>query len=373
MAGVTDHLLFMGSLQPKLYKRGGTTWTVFHYSLLSLSPLTYHPHSIQMPSPLNKVRTSKFTSVVETVLFLLENISEEKFWQSIFGERLTKLGQRYFGNDFIMLGMLFYVARKLPARFVILETPLTLFWATAILRTNWQKLLDLCMNRMSKRSKTISVRIYYHDAVFNAINFYVMKHTERLPGLTDAIAMYEESKSNSANQEEEKLVVGFYPRKFFFPFLSPLFSSLLTLPVITGTNTTNEILYNGRKLYVSSCAEDDENSTSSRPSYLNISMTTTPEDSIDSLKDILQEWCDDYNNTEDNKVIALSTWPCMDTYKSTSSFVLLDQHLALGWVWKLDIQRQHWTSRLWLCQPTPWCQGKSFGRYATIYPATKLV
>jgi hypothetical protein len=81
---------------------------------------------------------------------------------------------------------------------------------------------------MSKRSKTISVRIYYHDAVFNAINFYVMKHTERLPGLTDAIAMYEESKSNSANNDDEKPVVGFYPRKFssflFYPLVFPFYS-----------------------------------------------------------------------------------------------------------------------------------------------------
>jgi hypothetical protein len=113
MAGVTDQLLVMGSQQPKLYKRGGyhlNCFSLFFY--LSLSLLSQHPHIIQMPLALNKARSSKFTSVVEIILFLLENITEEKFWQSIFGERLTKLGQRYFGNDFIMLGMLFYVARK---------------------------------------------------------------------------------------------------------------------------------------------------------------------------------------------------------------------------------------------------------------------
>jgi hypothetical protein len=65
-----------------------------------------------MPEALNKVRSMRFVSIIETILYLLENITEETFWQSILGERLTKLGQRYFGNDFVMLGILFYIARK---------------------------------------------------------------------------------------------------------------------------------------------------------------------------------------------------------------------------------------------------------------------
>ncbi|CAO3591196.1 unnamed protein product [Absidia cylindrospora] len=174
---------------------------------------------------------------MEFILYLLENISEEKFWQGILGERLTRLGQRYFGNDFVCIGILFYIA--------------------PILRTNWQNLVELCMDRMAKRSKTVSVRVYYYDEVFNAINYYVMKNTEQLPGLIDAVAMYEETRPNNSNTdsgEEPKPKIGFYPR----------------------INTTNKIIYNGYNLSVSTCNGDEDKVNSHRPDYLDISMEHPP-------------------------------------------------------------------------------------------------
>ncbi|SAM00573.1 hypothetical protein [Absidia glauca] len=226
-----------------------------------------------MPEALNKVRSMRFVSIIETILYLLENITEESFWQSILGERLTKLGQRYFGNDFVMLGILFYIA--------------------PILRSRWQDLVDFCMDRYYSRSKTVNVRIYYNEEAYDAINYYVNLHTERLPGMVDAICMYEESKPKAENQkstEEEKPKIGFYPR----------------------INTTNEIEYKGRKLTICACTDEDEKLTSHRPNYLNITMDLSANDSIDTLKDILQEWSDGYHSTEDTSIKVLQ-W---DGYES---------------------------------------------------------
>lgn len=46
------------------------------------------------------------------LLTILEKISDENIWKNLLGERLVKLGQKYFGNDFVTLSVAFYLARK---------------------------------------------------------------------------------------------------------------------------------------------------------------------------------------------------------------------------------------------------------------------
>ncbi|KAI8330487.1 P-loop containing nucleoside triphosphate hydrolase protein [Chlamydoabsidia padenii] len=232
-----------------------------------------------MPLALSKVRSMRFIYIVEKILYFLENITEETFWHGIFGERLTKLAQRYFGNDFVMLGILFYIA--------------------PILRTSWEKLVEHLMDRLGKQTKTVNARVYYQDDSFNAIQYYIKKYTEQLPELIDAIALYEESKPGAANEnsdEDENPTVGVYPRN----------------------NTDNEIVYKGHVLTVSFCKEDEEKATSHGPDYINISMTTSPTETIDTLRDILQEWCDNYNDNEDNNIKILQ-WNGYDSWYQKNS------------------------------------------------------
>ncbi|CAO3588351.1 unnamed protein product [Absidia cylindrospora] len=219
-----------------------------------------------MPLALNKIKTFKFASLVELLLYILENATEEHFWKGIFGDRLTRLLQRYFGNDFFMIGILFYLA--------------------PILKSRWEKVVDVVMARFRKPTSTVSVRVYYYDEVFKAINYYVMKHTEQLPGMIDAVVMYEDKKPkpdngpSNSDENDEKPKVGLYPR----------------------CNTSNIFNYKNHYLWVSSCVEDEEKVNSSRPNHLDITLTTKPGESIDTLKAIIQEWCDDYNDAEDNSV-----------------------------------------------------------------------
>ncbi|CAO3647713.1 unnamed protein product [Cunninghamella blakesleeana] len=235
-----------------------------------------------MPLPLSKIRSIKFTSLFELLLSLLENVSDEKFWQGLLGERLTKLGQRYFGNDFVMLGILFYIA--------------------PILRTNWENLIRFCFSR-SIKTKTLNVRIYYYDSAYNAIDSFIKKNTEQIPGLTEAIGTYTDSNnSNNSNDdddddENQKPLIGLYPR----------------------TNTINTIKYKGYEVEVAHKNSDDDDEKSNRISYLDISMEVNRHESIDVLKNVLQEWADIYNDSEDNTIDILN-WNGYDNWDFKDSF-----------------------------------------------------
>lgn len=52
-------------------------------------------------------------SFVDSFITFLECISDESFWNAIFGERISVLLKRYFGNDVVFLGFIVYLARKL--------------------------------------------------------------------------------------------------------------------------------------------------------------------------------------------------------------------------------------------------------------------
>jgi hypothetical protein len=48
----------------------------------------------------------------DMVLDCLWRLTEESFWLHVFGDRLFNLLKRYFGNDVVLCGMLFYITRK---------------------------------------------------------------------------------------------------------------------------------------------------------------------------------------------------------------------------------------------------------------------
>ena len=50
---------------------------------------------------------------LDSLLCLLETISDEIFWHNLLGERALNLLKRYFGSDVVFLGFIVYLARKL--------------------------------------------------------------------------------------------------------------------------------------------------------------------------------------------------------------------------------------------------------------------
>lgn len=78
------------------------------YKLIHRCPFHSPPSSMQALSTLSKAST-----VIDIILTALECVSDERFWQRVFGQRILELGKRYFGNDFVLLSMGFYIACKL--------------------------------------------------------------------------------------------------------------------------------------------------------------------------------------------------------------------------------------------------------------------
>ncbi|KAF7721785.1 hypothetical protein EC973_004137 [Apophysomyces ossiformis] len=168
------------------------------------------------------IRVSKATQaklIFDKILTLLERMSEEAFWEGLLGPRLSNLCKKYFGNDVVLLSVVFYAA--------------------PILRTNWDRLLAILWERMWN-SNTVSVEIKQVDGVYDAVDHFVRKHTTRVPDLKEAVAIYApnpKEDDDDLTKEKELPKVGFYPRK-----------------------------------------------------------------SLDTLQQFIQEWCDEYNQSDDEKV-----------------------------------------------------------------------
>jgi hypothetical protein len=55
--------------------------------------------------------TGRISIFVERLLCLLEKVSDEAFWNGLFGDRILNLLKRYFGSDVVFLGFIVYLAR----------------------------------------------------------------------------------------------------------------------------------------------------------------------------------------------------------------------------------------------------------------------
>ncbi|KAI8072563.1 hypothetical protein BC940DRAFT_316699 [Gongronella butleri] len=229
-----------------------------------------------MPLPLQKItKFTSFAALMEGILYVLENATEESFWRGLVGERLLKIFQRYFGNDFIMISVLFYIA--------------------PILRTKSEDLAYRLYYLVRGRSQTLTVRVFRHDFIFNAVNNYIRKNTERIEGMNYAQALYTKDANNhlqsnyytSDDDDEEPLPeVGLYPL----------------------VNTANSIEHNGYTITVQQHAEESGELKRNTVDYLELTMEVKNGETMDTFRDILQDWADDFNKKEKKSEISLMTW-----------------------------------------------------------------
>ncbi|ORY96667.1 P-loop containing nucleoside triphosphate hydrolase protein [Syncephalastrum racemosum] len=217
----------------------------------------------------------KAKTVFDLILTFLEKVTDEAFWESVLGQRLVNLGKRYFGNDFVVLSLVFYIS--------------------SILGTRWQALLQMIYNRWHQRKDFVVVNLLKTDNSYQAVYHFVQSHAKEIPGLSTVFASYaptQDDDNNSDDDEEVKPVVAFYPPE----------------------DIVTELEYKGHTIYVSRKSEDDDDNSGTKVSrfsrkYLEISMEDAP---LSLLKQYIQEWCDIYNTKESNKT---SIWK-YDGYSS---------------------------------------------------------
>ncbi|GAA5794837.1 hypothetical protein HPULCUR_000185 [Helicostylum pulchrum] len=58
------------------------------------------------------IGTNRIVTFLDQLFSLLEKLSDETFWNSLFGDRALNLLKRYFGSDVVFLGFILYLARK---------------------------------------------------------------------------------------------------------------------------------------------------------------------------------------------------------------------------------------------------------------------
>ncbi|KAG0166293.1 hypothetical protein DFQ28_007716 [Apophysomyces sp. BC1034] len=236
-----------------------------------------------MPARNALIRVSSISQaklIFDKILTLLERISEEAFWENLLGPRLSSLCKKYFGNDVVLLSVVFYAA--------------------PILRTNWERLVEILLERVWS-SNSISVEIKQIDGVYDAVNEFVRKNVTGVPDFKEAFVSY----APTIKEDDDEFVMEkVLPKVGFYPVV----------------NTTNEIEYKGHTLYVTRRQEDGDKPSDTaialRTEYLEISMKTK---SMDLLKQFIQEWCDIYNQSDDDNI---------DIYKYT----------ALRWSWIRSIE-----------------------------------
>ncbi|GAN07780.1 ATPase, AAA domain containing protein [Mucor ambiguus] len=71
-------------------------------------PSTHLTRGIAATTPL--AGTGRLNTLVDRILCLLEKVSDEAFWNGLFGERVLNLMKRYFGSDVVFLGFIVYLA-----------------------------------------------------------------------------------------------------------------------------------------------------------------------------------------------------------------------------------------------------------------------
>ncbi|KAI8072541.1 P-loop containing nucleoside triphosphate hydrolase protein [Gongronella butleri] len=205
-----------------------------------------------MPLALQKYRPKvNVAASIDRIVNMLEKLMDEKFWHSLLGDRITNLMKRYFGNDFVMITLLIYIA--------------------PILRTNWRRLLDYMLNRSEPVQNTLTVEIHKEEEMYDVIDEYIKDHIDNDEEKLTGMAKY--TRTHRAGGPE--------------------------IGIIPHGNDTNVLYHNGRKLFVTwRQTGDDRLPEILKDTHIEISLDGEPGETVEVVQEILQEWSDSCNARE---------------------------------------------------------------------------
>ncbi|KAI9312287.1 P-loop containing nucleoside triphosphate hydrolase protein [Dichotomocladium elegans] len=286
--------------------------------------------------PVSSTLLRATNNIADVILTFLDQITDEKFWESLLGQRLVELCKRYFGNDFVILSLVYYVS--------------------SLLQTKWTSLVEYILEKLQKpEPKVVTIQLITHDKAYVAVDDFVRSKIRRIPNLTHVFATYEEQSANDDNnnddndQESKKPVVQFYPPE----------------------ERANEITYKGHTLSVTwksirKPKEDEDNVVEGlmfRGRFvsrtLEISMVA---DSLDLLKQFIQEWTDIYNDRQTEEVNVhkyTGTYTMWEHYKTMDPRPLSTVALKAGLKDKIvnDMERFRRRKRWYKTRGVPYRRG----------------
>lgn len=227
------------------------------------------------------VGTDRVGTFVDTLLTLLEKVSDENFWNALLGERALNLMKRYFGSDVVFLGFIVYLAPIVGYHF-----------------NSW---FYFIVNFIRVRMY-VTIQISKDESGYDAIQQFIASKTTQIHKLRDVEGRCIHDDSNDDMQGPSPP-----PKLKLYPL----------------DETEHKITYKGYTLWVAKKKNGDVKSQASEYSYHNnikdllgmmntnpcIQITMRGQD-MTRLKGFIQEWIDTHFEKEYGK---LTIYKCMPT------------------------------------------------------------
>ncbi|KAI8075537.1 P-loop containing nucleoside triphosphate hydrolase protein [Thamnidium elegans] len=225
------------------------------------------------------VGTGRIATFLEQLFSLLEKISDEAFWNSLFGDRVLNLLKRYFGSDVVFLGFILYLA------------PIVSFHLNNIF---------FSISSYVRERMYVSIEIGKNESGYEAIQQFVASKTTQVQNLrkVEGRCFFEDDQNHDMQGPSPP------PKIRLFPL----------------DESTHRIKYKGRTLWLTKkknggVDKDTENYYSNNIKDLLGMMSTNPCIEITMygrdmqlLKTFIQEWIDSHYEKESGK---LTIYKCM--------------------------------------------------------------
>ncbi|KAI9468962.1 MAG: P-loop containing nucleoside triphosphate hydrolase protein [Benjaminiella poitrasii] len=221
--------------------------------------------------------SSRVVQAFNLLLTILEKLSDENIWKSFLGERVVRLGQKYFGNDFVTLSLAFYIA--------------------PILRTTWENLVAK-LTRKTLPAGMVFIKIYSTDDLYNTVSKYVFEHGSTKNNLQKGVAQYSNFGVVNTTSIDDYVCDDWSDYGTEDYGSTQTEDSAMKVHLLAPEQNNEELTYKGHKIkveFISTAKANEKTNAMHEPEHIIVSM---PGKDTKKLHVILQEWSDEYNKAQ---------------------------------------------------------------------------
>ncbi|CEP19579.1 hypothetical protein [Parasitella parasitica] len=227
------------------------------------------------------VGPGRLNSLLDRILCLLEKVSDEAFWNSLFGDRVLNLLKRYFGSDVVFLGFIVYLA--------------------PIMGYQLHSLFYYLVNYIKERMY-VSIQIGKNETGYDAIQQFVATKTAHIRDLRDVEGrcIHDDNDDNDMQRPSPP------PKLHLYPLDEIEHKITYKHHTLWVTKKKNGGVGNNNENYYSNNIKDLLGMMNSNPC---IQITMRGQD-MGLLKGFIQEWIDTHFEKEYGK---LTIFKCVPT------------------------------------------------------------
>ncbi|KAI8637407.1 P-loop containing nucleoside triphosphate hydrolase protein [Parasitella parasitica] len=223
----------------------------------------------------------RLNSLLDRILCLLEKVSDEAFWNALFGDRVLNLLKRYFGSDVVFLGFIVYLA--------------------PIVGYQLHSLFYYLVNYIKERMY-VSIQIGKNETGYDAIQQFVATKTAHIRDLRDVEGRCIHDDSDDSDMQRPSPP----PKLHLYPLDEIEHKITYKNHTLWVTKKKNGGVGNNNENYYSNNIKDLLGMMNSNPC---IQITMRGQD-MSLLKGFIQEWIDTHFEKEYGK---LTIYKCVPT------------------------------------------------------------